>query len=1151
MKYDPTDPTGPTATASCCPAGTRRSCCTRCSTSRATASSSTTSKQFRQWGSRTPGHPEASTTPGRRGHHRSARPGLRQRRRHGHRRALPAGALRPRGRRPPHVRHLQRRLTSGGHQPRGRVARRPLRPRPARLRLRRQPHHDRRPDRARPTATTPASASRPTAGTSSSSARSRTTSTRLEEASGAAMAEEDRPSHRSSCAATSATRRRSNTDTARRARQPARRRRGRARPRRSSALPGRGLLLPDDVLDWYRGAGLRPAAAPRGVGRARSPNGRATAPSSTRASRAAASPGWEAKLPDVQRRREGRDPSGVLERASTRSLDVVPGVDRRRRRPHREHRHRAEGRAASVAPTSPVGRQIHFGIREHGMGGVMDGMARHGGVLPVGGTFFVFSDYMRGAVRLAALSKSKCVFVWTHDSVGLGEDGPTHQPIEQLASLRAMPELRVIRPADANETAQAWRIARRRDGPDRADPHAARTSRCSRAPADGEVERGRVRARRGAPPAPDLVLVGTGSEVSVCVEAAATLTADGVAVRVVSMPSWELFAAQPTSVPRGGAAAGGATRCRSRPARRSAGSATPTTSVGIDRFGASAPGSGRPRQVSASTPRTWSSRPERCSEGSSVMNRSARDSSTSRARAPGSTTSSGATSRAASSRTLVERRHPRAHVEPDDLPEGDLRSADYDEQFKELAVDDQPVHRRLLGPRHPRHQRRPRRVRAGVRRRATVATASCRSRWRPTSRATPTGTIESGAIPARADQPAEPVREDPGHRRGRPGDPADDQRGPQHQRHVDLLPRPLRRGHRGVPLRPRGLRRATSPASRAWRRSSSAGSTPRSTAGSTRSAPRRARPARQGCGRPGQARVRAVQREVLRSRWEALGRPRRQVQRPLWASTSTKNPAYPDTLYVDELIGPDTVNTMPDQTIEAFEDHGTVARTVDVGVDQARRDWEALAALRHRRRRRGPGPRGRGPVELRQVLRRAPHHAPGESRRDRRGRCDATRPIACAHDGRTCSISRCQTSWHGPADPRRGARHPGHLLAEGVHPADDAVPRPVRLLHLRPAAGPARVALPHARRGARDRPRGRRARAATRRCSPSASAPRTATPSRAEWLAAHGYASTVDYLVADGAARARRDRPAPPRQRRRAVRRRARPRCGRSRRRRG
>ena len=123
----------------------------------------------------------------------------------------------------------------------------------------------------------------------------------------------------------------------------------------------------------------------------------------------------------------------------------------------------ADATAQSV--DEPGGSLIHYGIREHGMGGVMNGMAAHRGVLPVGGTFFVFSDYMRGAVRIAALSDVHVVYSWTHDSIGLGQDGPTHQPIEQLAAVRAMPNLRVIRPADANETAQAWRIAVDSDGP--------------------------------------------------------------------------------------------------------------------------------------------------------------------------------------------------------------------------------------------------------------------------------------------------------------------------------------------------------------------------------------------------------------------------------------------------------------------------------------------------------------------------------------------------------------------------------------------------------------------------------------------------------------------------------------------------------------
>src|SRR6202030_4142712 len=113
----------------------------------------------------------------------------------------------------------------------------------------------------------------------------------------------------------------------------------------------------------------------------------------------------------------------------------------------------------------PEGRQLYFGVREHGMGGAMNGMALHGGFLPVGGTFFNFSDYMRGAVRLAAIGEAHVVYSWTHDSVGLGEDGPTHQPIEQLAAMRAMPGLRVIRPADAHEVAAAWRVHLDGEGP--------------------------------------------------------------------------------------------------------------------------------------------------------------------------------------------------------------------------------------------------------------------------------------------------------------------------------------------------------------------------------------------------------------------------------------------------------------------------------------------------------------------------------------------------------------------------------------------------------------------------------------------------------------------------------------------------------------
>jgi transketolase len=190
----------------------------------------------------------------------------------------------------------------------------------------------------------------------------------------------------------------------------------------------------------------------------------------------------------------------------------------------------------------PGGRQLHYGIREHAMGAAMNGMALHGGVIPVGGTFFVFSDYMRPAVRLAAVSEAKVVYSWTHDSVGLGEDGPTHQPIEHLAALRAMPGLRLVRPADANETAQAWKVALGNFG-----PTALVLSRQDVPVLEGTAGAPVEKGAYALVPAddPDIVLIGTGSEVAVCVGAAERLRESGVTAQVVSMPSWGLFEEQP------------------------------------------------------------------------------------------------------------------------------------------------------------------------------------------------------------------------------------------------------------------------------------------------------------------------------------------------------------------------------------------------------------------------------------------------------------------------------------------------------------------------------------------------------------------------------------------------------------------------------
>jgi len=230
------------------------------------------------------------------------------------------------------------------------------------------------------------------------------------------------------------------------------------------------------------------------------------------------------------------------------------------------------------------GKQIYYGIREHAMGAAMVGMALHGGVLPVGGTFFVFADYMRPAIRLAALSRARTVFIFSHDSVGVGEDGPTHQPVEQLASLRAIPGLQVIRPADANETAQAWLAAATHHG-----PTALILSRQTVvALTDGSA------VTKGAgvivsTESPQAIIIGTGSELSVAVDAASTLRAEGINVNVVSMPSWDRFAAlspaeQDTVLPRA------LPRISVEAGTTFGWAAYATDSVGIDRFGASAPG---------------------------------------------------------------------------------------------------------------------------------------------------------------------------------------------------------------------------------------------------------------------------------------------------------------------------------------------------------------------------------------------------------------------------------------------------------------------------------------------------------------------------------------------------------------------------------
>lgn len=241
--------------------------------------------------------------------------------------------------------------------------------------------------------------------------------------------------------------------------------------------------------------------------------------------------------------------------------------------------------AGTVGPGEFAGRNFHFGVREHGMGGILNGMALHGGLIPYGGTFLIFSDYMRPSMRVAALMKIPVIYVFTHDSIFVGEDGPTHQPVEQVASMRAIPNLCVIRPADARETAKAWEAAvRRTDG-----PTALVLTRQGLPLLDGnlDVAKGAYIVKKESGGEPEIILIASGSEVHLALGAAEKL--EGKKVRVVSMPSWELFEAQeeayrekilPSSCQKRLAVEAGSSMGWARYAG---------ATVGVDRFGASAP----------------------------------------------------------------------------------------------------------------------------------------------------------------------------------------------------------------------------------------------------------------------------------------------------------------------------------------------------------------------------------------------------------------------------------------------------------------------------------------------------------------------------------------------------------------------------------
>ena len=265
--------------------------------------------------------------------------------------------------------------------------------------------------------------------------------------------------------------------------------------------------------------------------------------------------GWEKSLPswDV-------DPKGVSTRKASGAVlgalaDVLPELWGGSADLAESNNTTMEG-ADSFGPTSiatkswnaqPYGRTLHFGIREHAMGAILTGIALHGPTRPYGGTFMTFSDYMRGAVRLASLMKAAVIYVWTHDSIGLGEDGPTHQPIEHLAALRAIPGLSVVRPGDANETAASWKaVLERPEGPAGLVLSRQNLPTLAGTSTEGVAKGGYVLAEASSG-TPQLILVATGSELQIAVAAREQLEADGVPTRVVSMPCVEWFDEQDPS----------------------------------------------------------------------------------------------------------------------------------------------------------------------------------------------------------------------------------------------------------------------------------------------------------------------------------------------------------------------------------------------------------------------------------------------------------------------------------------------------------------------------------------------------------------------------------------------------------------------------
>jgi len=592
------------------------------------------------------------------------------------------------------------------------------------------------------------------------------------------------------------------------------------------------------------------------------------------------------------------------------------------------------------------GRNVHFGVREHAMGAAVNGLAYHGGFIPFGATFLVFSDYMRPAVRLSAIARLHSIWVYTHDSIAVGEDGPTHEAVEQVLSLRAIPHMVVLRPGDANETREAWRVAiARHDGPTTlilTRQHVPTLDRTVYAPADG-VRHGAYVLNPGETD-PELILIGTGSEVPLIAAAERVLRERGVRVRLVSMPSWELFAAE-TPEYRDAVLPPAVTARLAVEAGRSIGwerwVGPHGDMLGVDRFGASAPGEVVMKEFGFTVDNV-------VARALAVLGRAGAARGGSRLRALGAFGQSVWLDYLR--RHLFGSGELAALIRDDDLrgltsnpsifEKAIAGSTDYDEAiarladrsageiYEQLAVEDLRTAADLLRPTYEATGRADGYVSLEVSPRLahdTAATvAEARRLWARVERdnlmikvpATPAG------IPAIRQLLSEGINVNITLLFSREvyAQVAD--------AHLAGLEDLVARG--GDP------RRVASVASFFVSRIDTAVDALLEEHGASADL----------IGKTAIANARLAYqdwKERLRApRWQALARRGARPQRLLWASTSTKDPRFADVRYVEALIGPETIDTIPPATMTAFRDHGQARATLEAELDEAR---AVLAAL--------------------------------------------------------------------------------------------------------------------------------------------------------------------------------------------------------------